>query len=181
MRHTKPTKWSSCTLMSELLKLKQNLRTHAGVLNLAQSVINILYHYFPHSSNVFDPDTSVVFEEASALLEAGNDAKNVIINIFGDSRQTVGFGVVQLIFVRDETVKAEVYNKIDNKTLVLTTIEYKSFEFNDVLLYQFFGTSSLKDKWRVIYNFMRENKLADEEAAGSSFLRFTMGANTILC
>ncbi|GJR49653.1 UvrD-like helicase, ATP-binding domain, P-loop containing nucleoside triphosphate hydrolase [Tanacetum coccineum] len=35
-------------LLSEIFQLKQNFRTHAGVLNLAQSVIDILYCYFVH-------------------------------------------------------------------------------------------------------------------------------------
>ncbi|GJU96611.1 UvrD-like helicase, ATP-binding domain, P-loop containing nucleoside triphosphate hydrolase [Tanacetum coccineum] len=42
--------------VSETKQLKQNFSTHAGVLDLAQSVIDIIYHYFIHSIDKVEPE-----------------------------------------------------------------------------------------------------------------------------
>ncbi|GJR62136.1 hypothetical protein Tco_1504298 [Tanacetum coccineum] len=89
-------------LVSEIKQSKQNFRTHAGVLDLAQSVIDII---------------------------------------------TSDIGTVR---------KLKFVNLLEKNALVLTTVEYKGLEFQDVLLYNFFGTSTLRDQWRVLYGYMKK-------------------------
>ncbi|GJT78517.1 UvrD-like helicase, ATP-binding domain, P-loop containing nucleoside triphosphate hydrolase [Tanacetum coccineum] len=98
------------SLLSEISQLKQNFRTHAGVLDLAQSVIDILYYYFVHSIDNLAPETSLISGESPVLLESSND-KNAIVTIFGGSEssgEVVGFGAEQVILVRDERAKTEI-------------------------------------------------------------------------
>ncbi|KAF2298178.1 hypothetical protein GH714_016782 [Hevea brasiliensis] len=165
--------------ISKIFHLSQNFRTHAGILKLAQSVIDLLYRFFPSFVDILSPETSLIFGEAPIWLEARND-ENAIVNIFGKNGngQTnfVGFGAEQVILVRDDSARKEVYNYVGKQALVLTIMECKGLEFQDVLLYNFFGSSPLKNKWRVIYEYMKEQNLLDE-----SFPTFNPAKHIVLC
>ncbi|KAI3734205.1 hypothetical protein L6452_13669 [Arctium lappa] len=50
----------------------------------------------------------------------------------------------------------------------------------DVLLYNFFSTSPLKDQWRVIYGYMKEKNLVDEKGC-HSFPSFSEARHNVLC
>ncbi|GJY19122.1 UvrD-like helicase, ATP-binding domain, P-loop containing nucleoside triphosphate hydrolase [Tanacetum coccineum] len=168
-------------LLSEIFQLKQNFRTHAGVLNLAQSVIDILYCYFVHSIDSLERETSLVSGEAPILLESCND-ENAIVTIFGgrSGGEIVGFGAEQVILVRDDRARNEIFQYVGKKALVLTILECKGLEFQDVLLYNFFGTSPLRDRWRVIYGFMEKHDWLDEKLP-QSFPVFNEARHSVLC
>ncbi|RAL48322.1 hypothetical protein DM860_005746 [Cuscuta australis] len=163
--------------------LLQNFRTHAGVLRLAQSVIDILSHYFPLSIDALEPETSLIYGEAPVLLRQGSN-ENAIVTIFGNSGSVsgkmVGFGAEQVILVRDESAKEEVSALVGKQALILTIVECKGLEFQDVLLYNFFGTSPLRSQWRVVYEFMKHHDLLDSRFS-QSFPCFTEARHTIMC
>ncbi|KAA8529934.1 hypothetical protein F0562_034462 [Nyssa sinensis] len=169
--------------LSEIFKLRQNFRTHAGVLNLGQSVIDLLYRFFRESVDVLEPETSLIYGEAPILLEPGND-ENAIVTIFGnsgnDGGNVVGFGAEQVILVRDDCARMEISVYVGKQALVLTIVECKGLEFQDVLLYNFFGSSPLKNQWRVIYEFMKEQDLLDATSP-NSFPHFTQARHNVLC
>ncbi|XP_010246017.1 PREDICTED: uncharacterized protein LOC104589402 [Nelumbo nucifera] len=169
--------------ISDIFHLNQNFRTHAGVLNLAQSVIDLLYCFFPLYIDILTPEMSLIYGEAPVLLESGND-ENAIITIFGNSGTTgssmIGFGAEQVILVRDDHARREVSEHVGKQALVLTIIECKGLEFQDVLLYNFFGTSPLKNQWRVIYKYMKEQDMLDSTGP-ISFPNFDTTKHNILC
>lgn len=150
--------------LSEIFNLRQNFRTHDGVLRLAQSVIDLIYRFFPNSIDVLKPETSLIHGEAPVLLEPGNE-ENAIVTIFGNSgsvdKKIVGFGAEQVILVRDDSVRKDILSFVGKQALILTILECKGLEFQDVLLYNFFGSSPLRNKWRVIYEYMDEQDLRD--------------------
>ncbi|XP_058090435.1 uncharacterized protein LOC131236918 [Magnolia sinica] len=169
--------------VSEIFHLNQNFRTHAGVLKLSQSVIDLLYCFFPLSIDPLSPETSLIYGEAPVLLDSGND-ENAIITIFGSSGSTRGvvnggFGAEQVILVRDDFDKKQIFEHVGKQALVLTIVECKGLEFQDVLLYNFFGASPLKNHWRVIYNYMEEQDLLDSKSR--SFPCFDSAKHSILC
>ncbi|KAM3394194.1 hypothetical protein P3S68_003196 [Capsicum galapagoense] len=92
------------------------------------------------------------------------------------SGKIVGFGAEQVILVRDESAKQEIYGLVGQKALILTIVECKGLEFEDVLLYNFFSSSPLGSQWRVIYAFMKERGVAD-----FSFPSFCDTRHNILC
>ncbi|CAN6700208.1 unnamed protein product [Malus baccata var. baccata] len=149
--------------ISEIFHLTQNFRTHAGVLKLSQSIVELLYHFFPQSIDVLKPETSLIYGEAPVLLESRDE--NAIIKIFGnsgtDNSNIVGFGAEQVILVRDVGAQKEIFKIVGKQALVLTIVECKGLEFQDVLLYNFFGSSPLKHQWRVIYDYMKKKDLLD--------------------
>ncbi|KAL6997678.1 hypothetical protein U1Q18_007804 [Sarracenia purpurea var. burkii] len=168
--------------ISKILNLKQNFRTHDGVLRLAQSVIDLLYRFFPLFIDVLEPESSLIYGEAPVLLESIND-ENAIITIFGKSGNVsgdiVGFGAEQVILVRDDRARQEISVYVGKHALVLTIVECKGLEFQDVLLYNFFGSSPLKNQWRVIYEFMKEQYLLDSTT--KSFPSFNEARHNVLC
>ncbi|GAY56592.1 hypothetical protein CUMW_173100 [Citrus unshiu] len=169
--------------LSDIFSLSQNFRTHVGVLNLAQSIMELLYRFFPHSVDILKPETSLIYGEPPILLESG-DEENAILKIFGNSGEVgghiVGFGAEQVILVRDDSVRKEISNYVGKQALVLTIIESKGLEFQDVLLYNFFGTSPLKNQWRVVYEYMKEQALLDSTSP-RSFPSFNEAKHNVLC
>ncbi|PHT49426.1 hypothetical protein CQW23_09173 [Capsicum baccatum] len=96
-----------------------------------------LGHYFPQSVDVLHAETSLIDGAAPVLLKPGN-GENSIITIFGNkgnnSGKIVGFGAEQVILVRDESAKQEVFRYVGQKALILTIIECKGLEFEARLL-----------------------------------------------
>ncbi|XP_019462940.1 PREDICTED: uncharacterized protein LOC109361863 [Lupinus angustifolius] len=150
--------WEKAKSLNVFL-LNHNFRTHAGVLKLSQSIIDLLLHFFPYSIDALKPETSFIHGEAPIILECEN-GKNAVVTIFGRSGaeggKIVGFGAEQAILVRDDSVRKEVLDYVGKHALVLTILECKGLEFQDVLLYNFFGSSPLRNRWRVIYEYMKE-------------------------
>ncbi|PWA96132.1 uvrD-like Helicase, ATP-binding domain, P-loop containing nucleoside triphosphate hydrolase [Artemisia annua] len=162
-------------LVTEIFQLKQNFRTHAAVLDLAQSVIDVIYHYFIHSVDKLEPEISLISGEAPVLLECDSD-ENAIMTIFGDtgtSGNFFGFGADQVILVRDDCAKTEICESVGKMHLC-------SLYWSDVLLYNFFGTSPLNDQWRVIYEYMKKYGWLNEKLP-QSFPTFSEERHNVLC
>jgi superfamily I DNA/RNA helicase len=127
-------------IISDIFHLSQNFRTHDGVLKLSQSIIDLLYRFFPQSIDVLQPETSLVNGEAPILLGSGNN-QNTISTIFGNSgkagRSFVGFGAEQVILVRDDHVRKEITNYVGKQALVLTIVECKGLEFQVVTMHNY--------------------------------------------
>lgn len=66
-------------------------------------------------------------------------------NLAADSAQ---FGADQVIIVRDKAQQDSVRKEIGDFALVLTVLESKGMEFEDVLLLDFFSTSKCSSAWR---------------------------------
>ncbi|OMO60730.1 Reverse transcriptase, RNA-dependent DNA polymerase [Corchorus capsularis] len=149
--------------------------------NDAQSVIDLLYHFFPSFVDILSPETSLIYGEAPILLESENE-ENAISRIFSNhgnvGGQMVGFGAEQVILVRDDAAKDEILKYVGKQALVLNIVECKGLEFQDVLLYNFFGSSPLKSQWRVLYEYMKEQGLLD---GNCSFPSFKQAKHNILC
>jgi len=127
-------------IISDIFHLSQNFRTHDGVLKLSQSIIDLLYRFFPQSIDVLQPETSFINGEAPILLGSGNN-QNTISTIFGNSgksgRSFVGFGAEQVILVRDDHVRKEITNYVGKQALVLTIVECKGLEFQVVIMHNY--------------------------------------------
>ncbi|KAM7252228.1 hypothetical protein ACFE04_024111 [Oxalis oulophora] len=169
--------------LSPIFNLSQNFRTHAGVLKLSQSIVQLLYRFFPNSIDVLKPETSLIYGEPPILLESGNN-ENAITTIFGnsgnDGGKIVGFGAEQVILVRDDIARTEISKYVGKQALILTILECKGLEFQDVLLYNFFAASAMKNKWRVVYAYMKEQALLDPSMQIKE-QEFTEAKHNILC
>ncbi|XP_072988634.1 uncharacterized protein [Typha latifolia] len=167
--------------ITDIFQLTRNFRTHCGILNLAQSIMDLLYNFFPLYVDKMFPETSSIYGEAPILLESSSD-ENAIITIFGESKaehgNLNGFGAEQVILVRDDCAKRQILELIGKQALVLTIVECKGLEFQDVLLYNFFGASPLKNKWRVVYEHMKNHDILEPCMA---FPHFDDAKHYLLC
>lgn len=118
--------------ISDIFNLSQNFRSHAGVLKLANSVLNLLYHFFPFSVDKLQPETSLVNGEQPVWVQMRNE-DNTLCSFFKSNenfdRGIVGFGAEQVILVRDDSLKNEVLSHVGKQALVLTIMECKGLEF----------------------------------------------------
>jgi DNA polymerase III delta prime subunit len=135
--------------------LKQNFRTHSGVVDLANTVVELLVHFFPQSIDKLEPEFSLVEGPLPIYLSSAED---ILSSIFSSSsenqRLQCGFGAEQVILVRDEVTKAQVKSLTGNNSLVLTVLESKGMEFTDCLVYNFFSSSVVRNEWRALYNLI---------------------------
>uniref|UniRef100_A0ACD5XV05 Uncharacterized protein n=1 Tax=Avena sativa TaxID=4498 RepID=A0ACD5XV05_AVESA len=169
--------------LCDMFQLAQNFRTHCGILRMAQSIIDLLYFFFPSSVDKLNPETGLVYGEPPVLLETGND-KNAIVNIFGENKSTHGslhgFGAEQVIVVRDDATKKQIVDVVGKQALVLTIVECKGLEFQDVLLYNLFSSSPLRNRWRVVYDYMK-NKDILSSPEENSHPDFDRSKHYLLC
>jgi tetratricopeptide (TPR) repeat protein/phosphotransferase system HPr-like phosphotransfer protein len=138
----------------EVKQLRQNFRTHYHVLRLANTVIRLLLCFFPDSMDKV--------EEEQSLLQNGpkpiflEDTEDVMSKLFEKGEmQNCEFGSEQVILVRDALNKKSVQERCGSNALVLTVYECKGMEFSDVLIYNFFSSTGLENKWRVVYSIFK--------------------------
>ncbi|XP_057251294.1 uncharacterized protein LOC130589375 [Beta vulgaris subsp. vulgaris] len=167
--------------ISPIFHLNQNFRTHAGVVNLAQSVVDLIQHFFPRSIDRLKPESSLLRGELPILLDCGTH-EDAILWIFQDkgshTNNCIGFGSDQVIMVRDDYTRDKIVEKVRGQALVLTIFECKGLEFEDVLLYNFFGSSPLKEQWRIIYEYMEKQLCL---SISETYPSFTNARHDILC
>lgn len=68
------------------------------------------------------------------------------------------FGAEQVILVRDDAAKERLQKQIGEIALVLTILEGKGMEFDDVLVYDFFSGSDLGSSYRCLHLLARGAK-----------------------
>lgn len=68
------------------------------------------------------------------------------------------FGAEQVILVRDDVAKDRLQKQIGEIALVLTILESKGMEFDDVLAYDFFSGSDLGSSYRCLHLLARGAK-----------------------
>ena len=131
----------------KLHTLTDNFRTHSGILNLAQSVISVMKSTFKRTfQDSVLPSEVAMFEGPKPILLDLYSEKDLALILLGNkedgSVQSMELGAHQAIIVRNEEKKHKLPDSLKNG-IVLTTLEAKGLEFNDVLLYDFFNDSEV--------------------------------------
>lgn len=142
-------------LVPKVWHLSENFRTHTGVVTIANSVVELVTHFFPHSIDKLDPECSRIVGPAPIFIDIDGEA-DLVMSLFQNStmHSSCEFGAEQVILVRDEATKQRVLGVSGNRALVLTVQESKGMEFTDCLIYNFFGSSPLTNEWRVLYDLV---------------------------
>ncbi|KAL1535322.1 hypothetical protein AAHA92_28117 [Salvia divinorum] len=125
----------------------------------------------------------ICYNVEEGFMFSGDTAQTIArgIDFSGKSSgKWVGFGADQVILVRDDSAKKEISECIGHQALILTIVECKGLEFQDVLLYNFFGSSPLSNQWRVIYGFLNEKNLLSGDSE-MSFPSFSQSKHNLLC
>ncbi|KAJ7451061.1 hypothetical protein FB451DRAFT_1284562 [Mycena latifolia] len=149
-------------------QLTVNYRSHAGIVNCARTVIEIITKLWPNAIDVLDPERGMV-DGLRPIFFTNWDAQNVQSKqlLFGNqpSGGYIELGAQQCILVRNNTAKENLQAQVGDIGLIMTLFESKGLEFNDVLLYNFFEDSGVSEaQWRVVLNTM-ENRTSDSTPA----------------
>ncbi|KAJ3088732.1 hypothetical protein HK102_008076, partial [Quaeritorhiza haematococci] len=127
--------------------LTQNYRSHERILALANSVVNLLLHFFPNRIDKLPPERALMDGPIPVFLE-DTSATNLIVSLFGKGESSIEFGAEQAIIVRDEKSREHVRSLVP-VAVILTVLESKGLEFEDVLIYDFFSDSDFT-RWHVL-------------------------------
>ncbi|KAH9910160.1 uncharacterized protein B0H18DRAFT_516086 [Fomitopsis serialis] len=142
--------------------LAVNYRSHAGIVNCAHSIVELITEFWPNAIDRLAPERGTVDGEKPVFL-SGWDEDTVRYEqfLFGDSGGHIEFGAEQCILVRDDAARKRLRAQVGDIGLILTLYESKGLEFNDVLLYNFFADSTVEhSQWRVILNALSNSDKA---------------------
>ena len=127
----------------KLYQLTHNYRSHAGILRLASSVVDLLLYYFPDSFDRLQKDEGLFEGPKPVLLEACSPTDLALI-LQGNQRQSsrIEFGAHQVVLVVSNEAREAMPDEL-KQGLVMTIYEAKGLEFDDVLIYNFFKDSQV--------------------------------------
>ncbi|KAG7099943.1 hypothetical protein E1B28_001736 [Marasmius oreades] len=140
---------------AEIFQLAVNYRSHAGIVNCAHSVIDLIIRFWPGTIDNLAPEIGNVDGPKPIFFDGKGDNTSILNEyLFGDSGNRIEFGAHQCILVRDEDARCRLRQELGHDIgVVLTIYESKGLEFNDVLIYNFFEDSNAEfARWRVILN-----------------------------
>ena len=127
----------------KLYQLTHNYRSHAGILRLASSVVDLLLNYFPDSFDRLQKDEGLFEGPKPVLLESCSPTDLALI-LHGNQRQSsrIEFGAHQVVLVVSNEARETMPDEL-KQGLVMTIYEAKGLEFDDVLIYNFFKNSQV--------------------------------------
>ena len=143
---------SEVIVPDKVYELTHNYRSHAGILNLASTVTDLLSYFFPESFDKLARDQGLFEGPKPVLLESCSFSDLAVI-LRGHKRKTspIEFGAHQVILVASDEVRDSLPEEL-SLALVMTIYEAKGLEFDDVLLYNFFKDSQVSYPV-IIFNF----------------------------
>ncbi|SJL03091.1 uncharacterized protein ARMOST_06437 [Armillaria ostoyae] len=145
----------------ETFQLTVNYRSHAGIVDCAHSIIDLITTFWKDSVDRLSPEMGIV-DGVKPVFFNNESGAQLEQFIFGDGGDHIEFGAQQCIIVRNEVAREKLRQQVDQETdgrYYSTIYESKGLEFNDVLLYNFFADSPAGlAQWRVVLNAVEESK-----------------------
>ena len=112
----------------------------------------MLWHGFPETVDKLEPEIGqihgpipVFFLNCNVQMLASSDTPSD-----EQPKQTLDFGAEQAIIVRDQSTKVKLQAELRDKALILTILQSKGMEFEDVFLWNFFTNSPCPGGWRCL-------------------------------
>ncbi|RVD88960.1 uncharacterized protein DFL_003123 [Arthrobotrys flagrans] len=132
-----------------LFTLSKNYRTHNGILKLAAKVIDILSESFPYLIDKFSPELGN-FDGPLPIVFSGFSSDIFVPRETENSTSISEFGADQVFITRDEETKLLLSKEMGDKVMILTILESKGMEFQDVFLFDFFSDSTCQAAFRAL-------------------------------
>ena len=142
---------TSTIQVPRLYQLTHNYRSHAGILALAASIVDLMLKFFPNSFDRLEKDCGLFDGPKPVLLESCS-VSDLALLLRGSQRQTsqIEFGAHQAILVANDQARDHIPEEL-SLGLVLTIFEAKGLEFDDILIYNFFKDSQVDSSYSVIF------------------------------
>ncbi|KAG2160213.1 uncharacterized protein EDB93DRAFT_46990 [Suillus bovinus] len=136
-----------------MFQLGTNYRSHNGIVNCAHSVIELITKFWPNTIDHLQPEKGVVDGVKPVFFTHLDNDTHLKQFLVGESANKLELGARQCILVRNEAAVKTVQDKVGNIGMIMTLYDSKGLEFDDVLLYNFFGDSAVDaSRWRVVLN-----------------------------
>ena len=152
-----------------MFTLCENYRSHEGILALASLVMGMIWRGFPETVDKLDPEIGhlngprpVVFCGVQSDILCSKDVGHTEL-----SAGTTDFGAEQVILVRDAHMKSSLQDQIGDVALILTILESKGMEFDDVILWNFFTECPNQAGVRSLETLQKEPSMFDPRRHGS--------------
>ena len=136
---TKQSQLSRTTMFT----LSKNYRSHRGILALASLIMKMIWKGFPETVDNLEPEVGNL-DGPKPVLFLGCDASILLtsnVGLVNLTDRSADYGAEQVILVRDEAMKTKLQGEIGDIALVLTILDSKGMEFDDVILWDFFTSS----------------------------------------
>lgn len=154
----------------QLFTLNRNYRSHQGILSMASAVMGLLWRSFPDTVDKLEPEVGtligpvpILFLECDTSILINRDTEDTSL-----PQHELLFGAEQVILVRDDSMKAELVDKIGEVALVLTILQAKGMEFDDVILWDFLSTTPDRAGWRSLQDSVGDEPSAFDAAKHST-------------
>ncbi|KAG1719467.1 hypothetical protein EDB19DRAFT_2045105 [Suillus lakei] len=136
-----------------MFQLATNYRSHNGIVNCAHSVIKLIMKFWPNAIDHLQPEKGVVDGVEPLFFTDLNNDSHCKRFLVGESASNLELGARQCILVRNETAVKKLKEQLGNIGMIMTLYDSKGLEFDDVLLYNFFGDSAIDaPRWRIVLN-----------------------------
>ena len=139
-----------------MFTLNRNYRSHQGILSVASSVMGMLWTTFPDTIDKLEPEVGTMVGPAPILYQNCNSS--IFIRQEREMTATMQiellFGAEQVIIARDDDCKADLVNQVGEVALVLTVLQSKGMEFDDVIIWNFFSGTPDAVGWRSLSDFI---------------------------
>lgn len=135
-----------------LFMLAKNYRSHQGILSLASLVMEMLWNGFPETVDRLEPEIGQIHGPIPVFLLDCNVQMLALSDTSSDEqpKQNLDFGAEQAIIVRDQSTKVKLQAELKDQALILTVLQSKGMEFEDVFLWNFFTDSPCPGGWRCL-------------------------------
>ncbi|CAE6468490.1 unnamed protein product [Rhizoctonia solani] len=127
-----------------LFELTVNFRSHGGIVRYAASLVELIYTLFPTSIDIMQPESAKTPGLPPLLFFSPENDEVTFVHYLLDQKpieEATPFGAQQAIIVRSESTARSLTQRLQKRCTVITLLETKGLEFDDILLYNFFAES----------------------------------------
>ncbi|KAH8984689.1 hypothetical protein EDB92DRAFT_2033428 [Lactarius akahatsu] len=128
-------------------QLLVNYRSHGGIVKCANAIIQLLQR-FPGAIDVLQPEAGVAGKEIPVFFHSECLPSRERDFFLLSTGRLCKLGSKQCIIVRDEAARQKLKSDIGPVAIILTLSNSKGLEYDDVILYNFFGESANANLWR---------------------------------
>ncbi|RPD59343.1 hypothetical protein L226DRAFT_495257 [Lentinus tigrinus ALCF2SS1-7] len=160
-------------VQAETFHLTTNYRSHAGIVECANSVVTLLIKYWPDSVDRLPPEYGQIAGSKPKWYSSERAEVRRALFTDADSGASIDFGHKQCILVRNNAARDRLRKEMNSSIgTILTIYDSKGLEYDDVLLYNPFEDSTVEvSQWEVLLN----------EIPGSNGPKFDVGKHTGVC
>ncbi|KAF8464839.1 hypothetical protein BDZ91DRAFT_728927 [Kalaharituber pfeilii] len=127
----------------KLFTLSHNFRSHQGILGLASFVMSLLWKGFPTMVDKSDPELGE-YNGPKPRLIVGSCVQELLA-LSSKYSSSEGRRDKQTIIVRDSETQSKLLPSLQSNAVVYTVLESKGTEHEEVIVFDFFSSSSCAD------------------------------------